>query len=111
VVLADYVTQESTGCVHTAPGHGPDDFETGKQYDLPPFCPVDEAGKYTDEVKTYAGRFTKEADQDIIKELDNFVVVAHLGSATITARAAMAEIAARNLVDFFEGQEPEFRVC
>jgi len=72
VILADYVSDEevnNTGCVHTAPGHGPDDFETGKRYDLPPFCPIDEAGKYTNEVTKYEGRFTKEADRDIIQDL------------------------------------------
>ena len=72
VVLADYVTadeENNTGCVHTAPGHGPDDFETGKRYDLPPFCPIDEAGRYTEDVKTYTGRFTKDADIDIIQDL------------------------------------------
>jgi isoleucyl-tRNA synthetase len=72
VILADYVTadeENNTGCVHTAPGHGPDDFETGKRYDLPPFCPVDGAGKYTEDVQKYAGRFTKDADQDIIQDL------------------------------------------
>ena len=74
VVLADYVTaseENNTGCVHTAPGHGPDDFETGKRYDLPPFCPIDGAGRYTDEVPPYAGRFTKDADQDIIRDLED----------------------------------------
>ncbi len=69
IVLADYVAADNTGLVHTAPGHGPDDFETGKQYDLPPFCPVDQEGKYTDEVQKYTGRFTKEADREIIEDL------------------------------------------
>lgn len=72
VVLADYVTadeEHNTGCVHTAPGHGPDDFETGKRYDLPPFCPVDGAGKYTEDVLKYTGRSTKESDLDIIQDL------------------------------------------
>ena len=50
VVLADYVTLEAgTGCVHTAPGHGADDFETGVRYNLPIICPVDGSGKLTAE--------------------------------------------------------------
>ncbi len=51
VILADYVTADSgTGCVHTAPGHGAEDFESGIRYKLPPLNPVDAAGKYTKEV-------------------------------------------------------------
>lgn len=45
-----------------------------------------------------------------LQELDNVVMVAHIGSATMKSRADMAIIAARNLVNFFEGREPEFRV-
>ncbi len=66
VVLADYVEADRTGCVHTAPGHGPDDFETGKTYGLPPFCPIDEAAVYTAEAGKYEGTFTKDADADIM---------------------------------------------
>ncbi len=69
VVLADYVTDDMTGCVHTAPGHGPDDFETGLRYDLPVFCPIDEAGVFTEEAGKYQGKFTKDADEQIIQEL------------------------------------------
>ncbi len=69
VVLADYVTDDMTGCVHTAPGHGPDDFETGIRYDLPAFCPIDEAGVFTEEAGKYAGKFTKDTDEQIIQEL------------------------------------------
>ncbi len=69
VILDTYVTAEMTGCVHTAPGHGPDDFETGKRYDLPAFCPVDESGVFTEEAGKWAGIFTKDADQDILKLL------------------------------------------
>ncbi len=46
-VLADYVTTEQgTGIVHTAPGHGAEDFQTGERYHLPVICPVDNAGKF-----------------------------------------------------------------
>ncbi|HLV79528.1 MAG TPA: isoleucine--tRNA ligase [Chthonomonadaceae bacterium] len=48
VVMADYVTMDAgTGVVHTAPGHGKEDFETGQKYGLEVLTPVDEAGRYT----------------------------------------------------------------
>jgi isoleucyl-tRNA synthetase len=47
VVLAYYVTlEDGTGLVHTAPGHGKEDFETGKKEGIPPVCPVSPTGKY-----------------------------------------------------------------
>ncbi len=50
VVLADYVTTESgTGCVHTAPGHGLEDYLTGLRYDLEIYCPLDDRGCYVDD--------------------------------------------------------------
>lgn len=60
---------EGTGCVHTAPGHGPDDFEIGKKYGLNVFCPVDEAGLFMDEAGKYVGQFVKSADPSIIEDL------------------------------------------
>ncbi|MGI6482923.1 MAG: isoleucine--tRNA ligase [Methanobacterium sp.] len=61
---------EGTGCVHTAPGHGPDDFEIGKKYGLPIFCPVDEAGIFTSEAGKYEGKFVKDADDNIMADLE-----------------------------------------
>jgi len=50
VVLADYVTTDAgTGCVHTAPGHGLEDFQTGNKYGLEPYCPVRNDGTYADD--------------------------------------------------------------
>ncbi len=50
VVLADYVELESgTGCVHTAPGHGPEDYQTALRYNLEVISPLDDFGRYTDE--------------------------------------------------------------
>ncbi|MDP1581151.1 MAG: class I tRNA ligase family protein, partial [Candidatus Didemnitutus sp.] len=50
VVLADYVTTESgTGCVHTAPGHGAEDYLTGLKYGLEIYCPVGDDGRYLDD--------------------------------------------------------------
>lgn len=57
LVLADYVTAESgTGCVHTAPGHGADDYLTGLRYGLDILSPVDSKGVYTEEAGKYAGQ-------------------------------------------------------
>ncbi|MDR2865827.1 MAG: isoleucine--tRNA ligase [Methanomassiliicoccaceae archaeon] len=70
VVLADYVESDNTGLVHTAPGVGPDDYETGKRYGIEPFCPVDEAGRFTEAFPMMAGQKVKAANPELIKYLD-----------------------------------------
>ncbi|MDR0779048.1 MAG: isoleucine--tRNA ligase [Methanomassiliicoccaceae archaeon] len=70
VLLADYVESDNTGLVHTAPGVGPDDYETGKKYGLGPFCPVNEAGRFTEAFPMMAGQKVKTANADLIKYLD-----------------------------------------
>ncbi len=70
VVLADYVTLDTgTGCVHTAPGHGTEDFETGMRYKLPIICPVDKSGKFTKEAGELHGQFVFDANVPIIQKL------------------------------------------
>ena len=70
VVLADYVDLETgTGAVHTAPGHGADDFETGVKYGLPILNPVDAAGHFTQEAGPYAGMFIFKANKQIVEDL------------------------------------------
>ena len=70
LVLADYVELETgTGAVHTAPGHGADDFETGVKYDLPILNPVDAAGFFTSEAGPYAGRNIWKANLQIVEDL------------------------------------------
>ena len=82
VVLADYVTLEAgTGCVHTAPGHGQEDFETGMKYGLPIINPVDHAGKFTAEGGKYEGLSVDDANVPIIKDLA--AIGALLGKGTI----------------------------
>ena len=50
IVLANYVSvEDGTGLVHTAPGHGAEDYQTGQRYGLPTLSPVDASGRYTDE--------------------------------------------------------------
>ena len=71
VVLADYVTlEQGTGCVHTAPGHGREDFETGQKYGLPTLQPLDERGVFTSEGGKFAGLSHTDADPKIVEELD-----------------------------------------
>lgn len=69
-VLADYVTLESgTGCVHTAPGHGREDYLTGLRYGLPVLSPVDNHGSFTDEAGPYAGMNIIDANGPICDDL------------------------------------------
>jgi isoleucyl-tRNA synthetase len=66
LVLADYVTIESgTGCVHTAPGHGTDDYHTGLRYGLEVLSPLDDSGQYTEEAGKYAGRRIPMVNREI----------------------------------------------
>jgi isoleucyl-tRNA synthetase len=71
VLGGDYITTESgTGLVHTAPGHGVDDFLTGRKYGLAVLCPVDEAGTLTAEAGPFAGlNVLKDANPAIIAAL------------------------------------------
>jgi isoleucyl-tRNA synthetase len=70
IVLAEYVELETgTGAVHTAPGHGQDDFETGVRYGLPILNPVDSAGRFTAEAGPYAGIRIFEANERIVEDL------------------------------------------
>jgi isoleucyl-tRNA synthetase len=56
-----------TGAVHTAPGHGHDDFVIGKRYGLDIYCPVDNAGRFTPEVEHFAGQRVFDANQPIVE--------------------------------------------
>jgi isoleucyl-tRNA synthetase len=70
VILANYVTLEAgTGLVHIAPGHGQEDYDSGRKYNLPPYSPVDDGGKFTREVPEFAGQPVWEANAGIIELL------------------------------------------
>ena len=72
VVLGDHVTAEAgTGCVHTAPGHGLEDYVVGLQYNLPILSPVDGAGRYTDEFPEMKGMKIWDANPLIVEKLKN----------------------------------------
>ena len=70
VICGEHVTlDEGTGCVHTAPGHGEEDFVIGAQYNLPVFSPVGPDGKFTKDAGKYSGMFVKDADRVILEDL------------------------------------------
>ena len=60
-------SKAGTGAVHTAPGHGHDDFVIGKRYGLDIYCPVDNAGRFTPEVEHFAGQRVFEANKQIVE--------------------------------------------
>jgi len=71
VVLADFVTMDDgTGIVHIAPAFGEDDYNVGRDYDLPVVQLVNLDGTFPDEVKEWKGKFVKDADPSIIKNLE-----------------------------------------
>ena len=70
IMLGGHVTlEQGTGCVHTAPGHGADDFMIGQAYGLPVFCPVDGKGRYTEEFEALAGEFVFDANPKVVELL------------------------------------------
>ncbi|WP_448376779.1 isoleucine--tRNA ligase [Fervidobacterium sp.] len=72
IVLADYVTlEDGTGCVHTAPGHGEEDYHTGLKYNLPVLSPVDGEGRFTKEAGKYERLKIWDANKVIVEDLKN----------------------------------------
>ena len=70
VITTDFVTlEQGTGVVHVAPGHGAEDFYAGQQYGLPVLSPVDDKGRFTDEVPAYEGTLVFDADPLIVERL------------------------------------------
>ena len=71
VILGEHVTLDAgTGCVHTAPGHGEDDFVVGQKYNLGVLCPVDDQGKFTAEAPGFEGMFYDDANKLITQKLE-----------------------------------------
>lgn len=82
IILGDHVTLEAgTGCVHTAPGHGEEDFLVGQQYGLDVLNPVDDKGYFTDKAGKYSGMFYKDGNKAIKEDLKK--VNALLASKTL----------------------------
>ncbi|HBP10953.1 MAG TPA: isoleucine--tRNA ligase [Nitrospina sp.] len=77
VILGEHVTlEQGTGCVHTAPGHGQDDYIVGLKYGLEPYNPVDDGGVFRSDVKHFGGMFVRKANPEIIEKLrqDGFLI-------------------------------------
>ena len=69
-ILGEHVTlEQGTGVVHTAPGHGEEDYEIGLSYGLDVYAPVDKKGCFTEEIKDFAGQNVFNANQGIIDKL------------------------------------------
>ncbi len=82
-LLADYVTLDTgTGIVHTAPGHGWDDYLTGVRYGLDVYCPVDEGGRFLPEVERFAGQRVFDANPGVVDFLREKGVLLQAGKDT-----------------------------
>ncbi len=83
VVFADYVTMDTgTGIVHTAPGHGTDDYHTGLKYDLEIISPVDDEGRFTSEVPQWEGIKVFDANPKIIEFVKGLGLLYHTHNIT-----------------------------
>ena len=80
VLIDEFVGEEDgTGIVHAAPAFGEQDFYVCAREKIELVCPVDQNGRFTDEVKDYAGQFVKDADKEIIRRLKGEGKVFHHG--------------------------------
>ena len=80
VYTAEYVEADRTGLVHSAPGHGQEDFARGQELDLETFVPVDGRGEFTEAAGQYAGTFVRDANEEIIDDLDDEGVLLSSGA-------------------------------
>ncbi|MCI3921054.1 isoleucine--tRNA ligase [Paenibacillus sp. TRM 82003] len=80
VMLGEHVTLEAgTGCVHTAPGHGEDDFAVGQKYGIGVLSPIDDQGHFTSEAPGFEGQFYDSANKAISERLKESGHLLHLG--------------------------------
>lgn len=83
VILGDHVTLDTgTGCVHTAPGHGQEDYVVGREYNLEVFSPVDRKGCFTPDVPAYKGLNVFKANPKIIEDLKAKGILIHTAKIT-----------------------------
>ncbi|RLL45251.1 isoleucine--tRNA ligase [Oceanobacillus piezotolerans] len=83
VMLGNHVTTDAgTGCVHTAPGHGEDDFYVGKQYGLEALSPVDDKGVFTAEAPGFEGLFYDDANKVVTEKLEAAGALLKMGFIT-----------------------------
>ncbi len=117
IIMGDHVTkEEGTGCVHTAPGHGLEDFIIGKKYNLPVFVPVDEAGRFTAEVPEWEGINVFKANPLIIEKLKSTTGPALISEQEITHNYPYNPRSGRPLIFratdqwFIQFERPEYSV-
>ncbi len=78
MILADHVTLEAgTGCVHTAPGHGQDDFVVGQKYGLEAYNPVGDDGRFLPDTEIFAGEHVFNANEHVIEVLKGHQALMH----------------------------------
>jgi len=78
LMLGDHVTLEAgTGCVHTAPGHGQDDYLVGLKYGLEIYNPVDDYGRYRQDLGLFAGMKLKDANPAVSEKLTEVGALLH----------------------------------
>jgi len=78
ILLGNHVTLDAgTGCVHTAPGHGREDYEVGLAYGLEVYSPVDNKGCFTDAVDYFKGEFVFDANKSINAKLEDVGALVH----------------------------------
>ncbi|MGB5994030.1 MAG: isoleucine--tRNA ligase, partial [Candidatus Deferrimicrobiaceae bacterium] len=83
LVLGDYVTLEAgTGCVHTAPGHGREDYETGLKYGLEIYAPLDDEGRFTPDVPFFGGMQVFEANPRVNEKIEEVGAMLRQGQMT-----------------------------
>ncbi|MGC5325636.1 isoleucine--tRNA ligase [Brevibacillus sp. SYSU BS000544] len=83
ILMGEHVTLDAgTGCVHTAPGHGEDDFNVGMKYGIGVLCPVDHEGKMTSEAPGFEGLFYEDANKVVTEKLQEVGALLKLGFIT-----------------------------
>lgn len=83
ILLGDHVTAEAgTGCVHTAPDHGIEDFEVGKKYGISPISPVDDLGHLTEVTGEFSGLYFESANKVVTQRLEEEGALLRLGFIT-----------------------------
>lgn len=83
VMLGEHVTIDAgTGCVHTAPGHGDDDFYVSKKYELETLSPIDDKGRFTNEAPGFEGMFYDDANKNVTEKLEEAGALLKLGFIT-----------------------------
>jgi isoleucyl-tRNA synthetase len=83
IMLGDHVTIDAgTGCVHTAPGHGEEDFYVSRTYGIDALCPVDDRGVMTDEAPGFEGLFYDDANKAVSEALDKVGALRKLSFVT-----------------------------